>query len=216
MSWTRRVEHPAEVVHKGQQLEVMVLDVDSENKRISLGVKQLQDDPWPGISERLAPRVEQDGKVVRLQEKGFVVDLGNEIEGFVPVSNSGVDDAAKLEEYYGAGDVVSLRVVESDAANRRIVLEITELPARKSQEQIEAARAAAVAAAAAAEAAAKAGEEDDDAEIIAATQAGKRNKSPRSDGGSRGSRDRGPAPASPAPAAVVEASAVEGAPTQEG
>ena len=215
MSWTRRVEHPAEVVQKGQQLEVMVLDVDSENKRISLGMKQLQEDPWPGISERLAPRVEQDGKVVRLQEKGFVVDLGDEIEGFVPVSHSGVEEAEKLEEYYGAGDTVSLRVVESDAANRRIVLEITERPARKSQEQIEAARAAAVAAAAAAEAAAKAGEEDDDAELIAATQAGKRNKSPRSDGGSRGPRERAPAPTSPAPASVVEASADEGAPKQD-
>ena len=211
MSWTRRVEHPAEVVQKGQQLEVMVLDVDSENKRISLGMKQLQEDPWPAISERLAPKVEQDGKVARLQEKGFVVDLGDEIEGFVPISHSGVEEAEKLEEYYGAGDTVSLRVVESDAANRRIVLEITERPARKSQEQIEAARTAALAAAAAAEAAAKAGEEDDDAELIAATQAGKRNKSPR-EGGSRGSRDRGPAPASPAivvEASVVEASVVE-------
>ncbi|MSR19408.1 MAG: 30S ribosomal protein S1 [Gemmatimonadetes bacterium] len=227
MSWTRRVEHPAEVVQKGQQLEVMVLDVDSENKRISLGMKQLQEDPWPAISERLAPKVEQDGKVARLQEKGFVVDLGDEIEGFVPASHSGVEEAEKLEEYYGAGDTVSLRVVESDAANRRIVLEITERPARKSQEQIEAARTAALAAAAAAEAAAKAGEEDDDAELIAATQAGKRNKPPR-EGGSRGSRDRGPAPTSPAivveaavaeaavaEASVVEASVGEAAPKQE-
>ena len=112
----------------------MVLDVDAENKRISLGIKQMQDDPWPSISERFAAGVEPDGAIARVQEKGLVVDLGDDLEGFVPVSHSGVEDAEKLEEYYGAGDGVSLRVIESDAANRRIVLEITETPERKSQE----------------------------------------------------------------------------------
>ena len=109
----------------------MVLDVDAENKRISLGVKQLHDDPWPQISERFVPGVENDGKVVRVQDKGVVVDLGDDIEGFVPASHSGVEDANRLEEYYDAGDPVSLRVIESDAANRRIVLEVTTQPTRK-------------------------------------------------------------------------------------
>jgi small subunit ribosomal protein S1 len=162
MSWTRRVEHPSEVVQKGQELEVMVLDVDAENKRISLGVKQLQEDPWPSISERFAPGVESDGTVVRMQDKGLVVDLGDEIEGFVPVSSSLVEDPERLEEHYASGDTVSLRILESDAANRRIVMEVTELPPRKSQEEIDAARAAAVAAAEAAEAAANADDDDDD------------------------------------------------------
>ncbi|HBE00626.1 MAG TPA: 30S ribosomal protein S1, partial [Gemmatimonadetes bacterium] len=67
MSWTKRIEHPSEVVQKGQEIDVLVLDVDAENKRISLGVKQLTDDPWPQISERLAPGVELDGHVVRVQ-----------------------------------------------------------------------------------------------------------------------------------------------------
>jgi len=141
MSWTKRVEHPSEIVQKGQEVEVMVLDVDAENKRISLGIKQLQDDPWPGISERYAPGVECDGKVARLQDKGMVVDLGDEIEGFVPASHTGVEDASRMDEYYAAGDPVSLRVMESDAANRRIVLEVTSKPERKSPEEIKAARA---------------------------------------------------------------------------
>jgi small subunit ribosomal protein S1 len=176
MSWTKRVEHPSEVVSKGEELEVMVLDVDAENKRISLGVKQLQDDPWPSISERFAPGVEPDGKVARLQDKGVVVDLGDDIEGFVPVSHSGIEDAHKLEEYYAAGDDVSLRVIESDAGNRRIVLEVTETPPRKSQAEIEAARAAAAAAAAAA---AEADGEDDE-------EAAKRARSARSSSSGRG------------------------------
>jgi len=162
MSWTKRIEHPAEIVNKGEELQVMVLDVDAENKRISLGIKQLQDDPWPAISERLAPGVEPDGTVARVQDKGIVVDLGDDIEGFVPVSHSGVEDPERLEEHYGHGDTVSLRVIESDAANRRIVLEVTEVPERKTQEEIDAARLAAAEAAAAAAAAASAAEADDD------------------------------------------------------
>jgi len=166
MSWTRRVEHPSEIVRKSEELEVMVLDVDAENKRISLGIKQLQDDPWPVISERLAPGVEQDGSVVRVQEQGIVVDLGDDIEGFVPVSHSGVDDPERLEEHYGVADTVSLRVIESDAVNRRIVLEVSEVPPRKSKEEIEEARIRAAEAAAAAAAAASAAEADDDDEFI--------------------------------------------------
>jgi len=166
MSWTRRVEHPSEIVHKGEELEIMVLDVDAENKRISLGIKQLADDPWPAISERFAPGVEPEGTVARVQEQGVVVDLGDDIEGFVPVSHTGVDDAERLEEHYGAGDSVSLRVIESDAANRRIVLEVSEVPPRKSKEEIEEARIRAAEAAAAAAAAASAAEADDDDEFV--------------------------------------------------
>ncbi|MFO8172848.1 MAG: 30S ribosomal protein S1 [Longimicrobiales bacterium] len=131
MSWTRRVEHPSEVLQKGQEVQVMVLDVDAENKRISLGLKQLQDDPWPAISERFAPGVETEGHVTRVQDKGIVVDLGDDIEGFVPGSHSGIDNPEQLEMYYEAGDPVSLKVLESDASNRRIVLEITSTPEMK-------------------------------------------------------------------------------------
>jgi len=131
MSWTRRVEHPSEVLQKGEEVQVMVLDVDAENKRISLGLKQLHDDPWPGISERFAPGVETEGSVTRVQDKGIVVDLGDEIEGFVPGSHAGIENPEHLEMYYEAGDQVDLKILESDAANRRIVLQITSKPERK-------------------------------------------------------------------------------------
>ncbi|MBT8335912.1 MAG: 30S ribosomal protein S1 [Gemmatimonadetes bacterium] len=128
MSWTKRVEHPSEIVQKGDEINIMVLDVDAENKRISLGLKQLQDDPWPQISERLLPGVEQDGTVVRVQDTGVVVDLGDDIEGFIPGSHAGLNDADRLPEYYRAGEAVSLKIIESDAVNRRIVLEVLEVP----------------------------------------------------------------------------------------
>jgi small subunit ribosomal protein S1 len=138
MSWTRRVEHPSEVLQKGEEVQVMVLDVDAENKRISLGLKQLYDDPWPSISERFAPGVEAEGSVTRVQDKGIVVDLGDDIEGFVPGSHTGVDNPEHLDQYYEAGDPVDLKILESDAANRRIVLEITSKPERKPPKKKEA------------------------------------------------------------------------------
>ena len=130
MSWTKRVEHPSEIVQKGDEVQVLVLDVDAEAKRISLGIKQLQDDPWPGISERFSAGVEPEGTVARVQEKGVVVDLGDDIEGFSPTSHTGVDEGAVLGEYFRRGEALKVKVIESDAGNRRIVLEVTEVPER--------------------------------------------------------------------------------------
>jgi small subunit ribosomal protein S1 len=128
MSWTRRVEHPSEVIEKGDEVQVLVLDVDADAKRISLGIKQMLEDPWPEIVERFSAGVEPAGSVARVQERGVVVDLGDDIEGFVPTSHSGVEEEEALPEYFRSGEALVLKVIESDAANRRIVLEVTTLP----------------------------------------------------------------------------------------
>lgn len=160
MSWTRRVEHPSEIVQKGQDLDVLILDIDAENKRISLGVKQLDDDPWPVIAQRFAPGVECEGNVTRVQDKGVVVDLGDQIEGFVPASHAAVENMDRLEEFFHEGDPVDLKVLESDASNRRIVLEVTTAPARKVDQADEPAEEPAPVAAASEEAEDDAGEEE--------------------------------------------------------
>jgi small subunit ribosomal protein S1 len=131
MSWTRRVGHPSEVIEKGDEVQVLVLDVDADAKRISLGIKQMLEDPWPEIVERFSTGVEPAGSVARVQEKGVVVDLGDDIEGFVPTSHSGVEEEEALPEYFRSGEALVLKVIESDAANRRIVLEVTTLPERQ-------------------------------------------------------------------------------------
>jgi small subunit ribosomal protein S1 len=128
MSWTKRVEHPSEIVQKGEEVQVMVLDVDAENKRISLGLKQIQDDPWPTISERFTVGMEVEGTVVRLNDGGVYFDLGDDIEAFMPGHGAGVSDQSKLDEYYRAGEAVTLAITDSDAANRRITLQVVELP----------------------------------------------------------------------------------------
>jgi small subunit ribosomal protein S1 len=132
MSWTKRIEHPSEVLRKGDEVEVVVLNIDPENKRISLGLKQLEDDPWTEISDRFAPGVESDGKVVRFVDNGVVVDLGDDIEGFVPVSQIGVEGLEDAADHLSEGQALSLRVIESDPVNRRIVLACTEIPERTS------------------------------------------------------------------------------------
>src|SRR5438046_8307077 len=86
MSWTKRVQHPSEVVKKGDDVDVVILNIDAENKRISLGLKQAEEDPWLKIGETYLVGMPVTGTVVRLMDKGVVVDIGNDIEGFVPIS----------------------------------------------------------------------------------------------------------------------------------
>jgi small subunit ribosomal protein S1 len=128
MSWTKRVQHPSEVLRKGDDVEVVVLGVDPENKRISLGLKQTTDDPWSEIALRFSPGVESEGRIVRLLEDGVVVDLGDDIEGFVPRSQISVPANRELTDMLGEGQTMGLRVLECDVANRRIVLTVTEMP----------------------------------------------------------------------------------------
>ncbi|MFO7892876.1 MAG: 30S ribosomal protein S1 [Longimicrobiales bacterium] len=126
MSWTKRIQHPSEVLRKGEEVEVMVLGVDAENKRISLGLKQMQDDPWYGLVEQYSPGVETDGVVARVLDDGVVMDLGDDVEGFVPFSQF-PDEVDEPAEALSEGQKAELRVLESDAVNRRIVLAITEI-----------------------------------------------------------------------------------------
>ena len=126
MSWTKRVQHPSEVLRKSDDVEVVVLGVDPENKRISLGLKQTTEDPWDQIAQQFAAGVESEGRVVRLVEDGVIVDLGNDIEGFVPRSHVPITKG-DLADQLRSGQRMDLRVIEADAANRRIVLTVTQI-----------------------------------------------------------------------------------------
>lgn len=129
MSWTRRVQHPSEVVRKGEEVEVVILSIDPDQKRISLGLKQVDEDPWYELAQRFEPGTESEGHVVRLLDKGLVVDLGNDIEGFVPISQLGVDEElGEPADLFVEGDRLELKVLESDPINRRIVLSVTDAP----------------------------------------------------------------------------------------
>jgi small subunit ribosomal protein S1 len=122
MSWTKRVQHPSEVLRKGDDVSVLVLGVDPENKRISLGLKQTQEDPWDDLAAQYAQGVEKTGTVVRLLEDGVVVDLGDDVEGFIPRSQLDIPSGEDAAYYVREGLQLELRVIEFDGPNRRIVL----------------------------------------------------------------------------------------------
>src|SRR5438876_1001602 len=128
MSWTRNVRHPSKVVKKGDEVDVLILNVDAENKRISLGLKQAQEDPWLKIGETYPVGTELRGRVLRLMDKGVVVDLGHDIEGFVPVSQLGIPDVQNLAEAVKEGQAAELKVLEVDPIHHRIVLAATGWP----------------------------------------------------------------------------------------
>jgi len=109
----------------------VILNIDPERKRISLGLKQTEEDPWYELAQQYEPGTEVEGQVVRLLDKGMVVDLGDEVEGFVPLSHVTVEDEDRVDEpadLWVEGDDVELRVLESDPINRRIVLTVIGRP----------------------------------------------------------------------------------------
>jgi small subunit ribosomal protein S1 len=118
------------VVKKGDTVEVIILNIDSDNKRISLGLKQATEDPWLRIGETYLVGNELHGKVVRLMDKGVVVDIGNDIEGFVPLSHIPSEQPINSPaDVCFEGMNLDLRVVEVDPIHRRIVLTVVDIPA---------------------------------------------------------------------------------------
>jgi len=124
MSWTRRVSHPSEVVKKGDVVEVAVLAIDKEHRRISLGLKQVEADPWPLLADRYLPGSTVTGKTTRLFDRGAIVDVGDGIEGFIPISQLGVEEIKKPSEAFLPGEELHLKVTRVDVANHRLLLSI--------------------------------------------------------------------------------------------
>ncbi len=133
MSWTRRIHHPSEVVRKGETVKVQVLNIDTENKRISLSIKDLQENPWQDLGQKYSVGVESEGKVVRLLDKGVVVDLGGDVEGFVPISQLGYRNLENPADKFREGDLLVLKVIESDPDSRRIVLSVIDIPSHRER-----------------------------------------------------------------------------------
>ena len=129
MSWTKRVQHPSEVVKKGDAVDVIVLNIDAENKRISLGLKQAEEDPWLRIGETYPVGTNLRATVVRLMDKGVVVDLGGDLEGFVPMSQLGTDKHVENPaEVVKEGQPLEVQVLEVDPIHHRIVVAVTGYP----------------------------------------------------------------------------------------
>ena len=142
MSWTKRIRHPSEVIKKGQELDIVVLNIDKERRRISLGHKQTIENPWAKLAVTYAVGNAVEGTISRILERGVVVDLEGHVEGFVPVSQLGIDDLQRPDEYFEEGDEMPLKVVEFDEDQKKIVLSVRERLRDADQDEIDAFQAA--------------------------------------------------------------------------
>ncbi len=124
MSWTRKVNHPSEFVKKGDEVDAIVLDVDSDNQRISLGMKQLSADPWSEIDQLFKIGDVVNGNVTKVTTYGAFVDLGNGIDGLVHISQVSEDHIEKIKDVLKNGQEVTSRVIKIDLEERRIGLSI--------------------------------------------------------------------------------------------
>jgi small subunit ribosomal protein S1 len=124
MSWTKRVAHPNEVLKKGDTVEVVILSIDKEHRRISLGLKQVSEDPWPYLAERFPSGMELVGAVNRLFDRGAIVDVGEGIEGFVPISQLGLEDLKRPNDAFEVGEELTMKVTRVDVANHRLILSV--------------------------------------------------------------------------------------------
>ena len=137
MSWTKRIQHPSEIMKKNDEIEVRILSIDKENRRISLGHKQVKEDPWPGLEYKYAPNTETLGTITRILDRGVIVDLDGEVEGFVPTNKLGKPDITKPAEAFSVGDQIPLQVIEFDSKNRRIILSVDAYYASREKSELE-------------------------------------------------------------------------------
>src|SRR6187200_3366340 len=134
LSWTRKINHPSEVFKKNDEVEAVVIDIDKVNQRISLGIKQLSDDPWKEIDTKYKIGDLVTGKVTKLASFGAFVQLQDDIDGLVHISQLSEDHVAKVKDVLKVGQEVEARVIKVDKVERRIGLSIK--AANYSEEQL--------------------------------------------------------------------------------
>ena len=135
MSWTRNIGHPSDLLKKGQPIETLILNVDREAKRISLGMKQIQPDPWEVVGERFPVGSRVTGKVVRLTDFGAFVELEPGVDGLLHISQMSDRPVGRPEDIVKVGDELTLVVIRVDPAERRIGLSLKELAAAVDSEE---------------------------------------------------------------------------------
>jgi small subunit ribosomal protein S1 len=134
MSWTRNIGHPSEILKKGQPIETQILNVDKDNKRISLGIKQIQPDPWESVAQRYPMGSRVTGKIVRLTDFGAFVELEPGVDGLLHVSQMSQRPIAAPSDLVNVGDELTLMVIRVDPNERRIGLSLKDVAAAIMEE----------------------------------------------------------------------------------
>ena len=124
MSWTRKINHPSEVLKKGDVVEARVLNIDKENQRVSLGIKQLETDPWESIDSRFKVGDLVSGTVAKIASFGAFVNLDGDIDGLIHISQLSEEHVERVKDVIKVGDDIKARVIKVDKVERRIGLSI--------------------------------------------------------------------------------------------
>lgn len=126
LSWTKKLRHPGEMLKQGDEIDVMVMGIEPEQRRISLGHKQVMENPWEQFGADYDVGSFTNGKVVRLIDKGVIVELPLGVDGFVPTSQLAFAPVKEISEYFKIGDELPLQVIEFDSDSKKIVLSVVE------------------------------------------------------------------------------------------
>lgn len=124
MSWTRKINHPSEVLKKGDEVEAIVLEIEKEDQRVSLGIKQLESDPWESINDRFKVGDMVTGQVAKIASFGAFVNLDGDIDGLIHISQLSEDHVERVKDVIKVGDEITARVIKVDSIERRIGLSI--------------------------------------------------------------------------------------------
>ena len=134
-SWTKIIRHPKEIVEKSQEVEVKILEVSRESRRISLGLKQVEEDPWPELVKIFETGKEVEGKIVRILDKGIILLLEQEVEGIIPFGRQSKRQRKELATNYKPGQVISGVVMEVKPEDKKVIVFVDELSSDVSLEK---------------------------------------------------------------------------------
>ncbi len=137
LSWTKKILDIGDFVKVGDELEVVILGVDVANQRISLGRKQLLDNPWDSLEEKYKVGTEAEAKIIKPIEKGIIVELPNEVDSFIPASQLSITPVRNFSELYKTGETLKAEIIEFDKTNKKVVLSVIEYLKDKAQEEID-------------------------------------------------------------------------------
>ena len=129
ISWTRKINHPSEVLKKGRMVDVMVMSCEPENHRITLGMKQLMPDPWPQLVQQFSMGSIVEGTVTKVAGFGLFVEIAKDVEGLMHLSELELGPNEKLDERYKVGSKLRAQVIKLDEIERKIGLSNKNLPA---------------------------------------------------------------------------------------
>ena len=133
ISWTRKINHPQEILKKGQKIETAVLTVDGANKKLTLGIKQLTPDPWPELTNKYPVGTVVEGHISKIVSFGLFIEIEKDIEGLVHISEIMDNIPGKMEDLFKEGDKVKVRVIKLDDAQRKIRLSMKEFQPHQSE-----------------------------------------------------------------------------------